>query len=174
MWERRPTEDDDAWNSFSAYLGMHPAERRMARAGTYSNLRKTVWFRGHNWRERCEAYDAHLAEIVRVEREDLLRREVKDLAREHNSMIASMRDLYTSEMAKWAETSRLSDVPGMGGTKLKDIIKIGEVAIKLQRLSNGETTENVGTGLDLGKLSEEEAEALFALMQKASGPDTEQ
>lgn len=171
IWERLPVEDDDAWGAFSGYLGMHPRERSVKRAGSYGTARKTAWYRDHNWEDRCAAYDKHMFAIVQKEREELFKRSAKEMAQEHASMLADVRDLGARELAKWNEASRLSDVPGMGGTKLKDVVKIVETAIKLQRLVNGETTENVGGGLDLTKLSEEEAETLFALMQKANAPD---
>lgn len=166
-WDRQEGETDEAWAAFRAYREMVPDERLMKRSATKKIEVISKWFRDHNWEARCRAYDAHFDKVRIEEREALYRRSAREIAIDHMVALADMRDLFTREIAKLNDVSRASpDMPGL--IRPHDLIKLGEVAVKLDRLVRGQTTENVGQGeLDLSALSLDEVRALHALLEKA-------
>lgn len=165
-WERQPNESDHAWLCFCAYRDMHPSERLLKRAGVADSVTKSKWYREHNWSDRCKAYDDHMSSIVQEERETMLRRTSRELAFEHSMQMAEMRDFWLREFAKYQAQSRESEMPAP--VKFGELLKLGEMTVKLQRLLSGETTENVGTtDLDFSKLSLEELRTLHELTAKA-------
>lgn len=167
LWERLEGEPEEAWAAFRAYREMPPDERLLKRAASKRIETLSKWLRDWNWLARCEAYDAHFDRMRLEEREKIFRRTARDMAIDHMVALSDMRDLFTREIGKLNEASRGS--PDMHGLiKPGDLIKLAEVVVKLERLTRGQTTENVGnTDLDMSELSLEEVRALHALMKKA-------
>lgn len=166
-WERQPGEPDEAWLAFRAYRDSPPHARRVSRTIAVQALTLGKWFREWNWRQRVDAYDAVTDEIVLEERRALQRQTARELALDHMTMIADFRDFVGTEMAKWVTLAKENEGTAPN-VKPQDLAKIADVAVKLDRLVRGETTESIGTpNLDLSKLNPEDLEAMLVLLDKA-------
>ncbi len=173
VWERQTAESDEAWLAFRNYRDMPLDERMLKRAASIRLTTLSKWYREHNWDTRCRAYDAKFDKMRVEEREQIYRRQAREIAIDHMIMLADTRELYTREFAKLLEASRQSEMHGL--IRTADLIRMAEVMVKLDRLVRGETTENVGTTeMDLGQLSVDEIRTLNELLEKAGKKDDEE
>jgi hypothetical protein len=163
-WERQAAESEEAWLAFRCYRDMPPDERMLRRSANRETAVLSKWNRDHNWADRVKAYDAHFDALSVEERRRIYKRKAEELAIDHMIVLADMRDLATREFAKFNQVSRETEVETM---KPRDVIRLAETVVKLDRLVRGETTENVGTSVDTSKLSLAEMETLADLLRKA-------
>ena len=121
------------------------------------------------WVKRCEAYDAHVDRINREANEAAIRK----MNTEHA--------LLAQQMIRKA-TRRLLQLPD-DQISAAELVRMVDVAVKVERLSRGESTENQAvthngevevkqdTGLDLSDLSNEELDQFEQLLAKINGAD---
>jgi hypothetical protein len=165
LWGRQPCDTEESWPAFCEYRDMRTRRLRCTTKATLEQVRK--WYHEHNWKERVAAYDAHLDEVMLKERDEVLRQATRDVSAEHMEMLASAREICQLELARIATLTR--DSRGANAVlKTPELIKLMHEVVKLDRLVRDQTTENVGSGIDLSKLSEEELEIYAKLVEKAS------
>ena len=133
-WERQPMEPWRSFNAFVTYRDLLPTERNMEVLSrmlgkTGATLKR--WAREWEWDERVGAFlDYRDAQNRQIQIE--LRQQMHD---RHATMAIRFLDKVNSRL----ETL---DPESMDG---KDLIAMAEKAIKIERLSRGESTENVKT-----------------------------
>lgn len=201
-WERQPGESAAAFDHFVQYRDMRypkvtrPVMRDGVATGDVTievtmdgtvayvkrSLRKLAAERGLNfrtiarqsergeWVKRCEAYDAYVDRMNREQQETA----IKKMHKEHA--------LLAQQMIRKA-TRRLLTIPedDIGAAEL---VRMVDVAVKVERLSRGESTENQAVthggevdvksspALDLSSLSNEELDRFEELLSKVAGnPD---
>lgn len=165
-WDKQEHESAEAYQAFQRYLQMAPDERTITLVAPRSSATLSKWYREHSWEARVKAWDAEFGTMRYAEREAVFRRKAREVAIDHMLILSDARELVAREYSKLVEASRQSEMHGL--LKPNELVKMTELAIKLDRLVRGETTENVGTtDLDLAKLSIDELEELDKLMTKA-------
>lgn len=119
------------------------------------------------WVKRCEAYDAHVDRGIREANEAAIRK----MNQEHA--------ILAQQMIRKA-TRRLLQIPD-DQISAAELVRMVDVAVKVERLSRGESTENQAvthngevevkkdTALDLSGLSNEELDQFEQLLEKING-----
>ena len=195
LWEQQPGETGTLFAHFVFYRDMrYPKVTRKGKDGAQDtteavmdgtvpyvgrSLRKTAEALGMNkrtianqsakwdWVRRCEAYDAYVDRMNREANEAAIRK----MKQEHA--------LLAQQMIRKA-TRRLLTMPEeeIGAAELARMV---DVAVKVERLSRGESTENRAVNhsgevevkqdapLDLSELSNEELDQFEKLLEKISG-----
>jgi hypothetical protein len=162
-WERQPAEDDEQWRCFQNFRDQVPP-RRMAHAGVKRAADLSTWYNDHRWKERAAAYDRHLDEIRREQREAIHKLTEQERATRQLGQLAMVQDIIDLELSKlWADAKRSE---AFGLVKVSDLNKLLNSAITLERLVRGQSTENVAVDIDLEKLSVEELRELRELQDK--------
>ena len=199
LWERQPDETANAFGYFTVYRDMrYPKATKQIKnqdgkvTATVEepvtdgsvpyvkrSLRKVAAILGMNfrtiarhsekydWQKRVEAYDAHVDRTIREANEAAI---VK---------MKSEHALLAQQMIRKA-TKRLLTIPE-DQISAAELVRMVDVAVKVERLSRGESTENQAvthngevevkreTGLDLSGLSNEELEQFEQLIAKING-----
>lgn len=187
LWEQQEGESSTAFAHFAAYRDM-----RYPKAGTGDtavmdgtvpyekrSLRKVAAALGMNfrtiarqsetweWVKRCEAYDAYVDRSIREANEAAIRK----MNQEHA--------LLAQQMIRKA-TRRLLQMPD-DQISAAELVRMVDVAVKVERLSRGESTENQAVthngevevkkdaALDLSGLSNEELDQFEQLLEKING-----
>lgn len=152
-WFQQPDEPDDAWQGFVQFRDQ-ALPRAVRRVAGFRAVTQIEWSQKYKWHERAKAWDQHCEEIRIAEREALLAQEGKALAAEHMLLLKDARELAQRELAKYLESSRENDMPGL--IKPSDLIKLTEAVVKLDRLVRGEHTEKTEHEIDLSDMPIEE------------------
>lgn len=160
LWERQPIDTDESFKAFCTYRDQIPP-RRFRGLGPTATIAE--WYRDHGWRERIAAYDAWLDSIMLREREEALKKAARNQGTEHALLLVEAREFLGLELAKFLKTSKEHEIQNL---RPHEMIRLLEQVIKLERLVQGETTENVSQQVDLSKLSVEELRQLEALHRK--------
>jgi hypothetical protein len=186
LWEQQPNETANAFGYFTVYRDMRYPKAADGTAVTDGSvpfvkrsLRKVAAILGvnfrnlarinekYNWQKRVEAYDAHVDRVIREANEAAI---VK---------MKSEHALLAQQMIRKA-TKRLLTIPE-DQISAAELVRMVDVAVKVERLSRGESTENQAvthngevevkreTGLDLSGLSNEELEQFEQLIAKING-----
>lgn len=165
LWDRLACDDNESWEAFKQYRDMMPHRIRNVVGWPVATVQS--WSKANHWEERIRAYDGHLDGMFQREREETLKRGAREITAEHLAILATARQVIDLEFAKILQaTQNGGDKPG-AVMRPGDVIKLTELVIKMERLSLGETTENVGTNdLDLSSLSDAEFEAYQAIHEK--------
>ena len=186
LWEQQPNEPPVAFARFAFYRDMRypkaqdgadvtdgsiPYEKRSLRrvAAHYNVNPRTIMRQCEvgEWVKRCEAYDRHVDSVNRAANEAAIVKMKSDHA------------LLAQQMIRKA-TKRLLTIPEdqIGAAEL---VRMVDVAVKVERLSRGESTENQAVthdgqvevkqdaGLDLTNLSDEELDQFEQLLAKIHG-----
>lgn len=128
-WERQDGETEKAFSAFKAYLEME--DRNICQlAKRFAKSRQLVdkWKQKYNWQERCIAWDKSLQEI-----------EYKTAVKERKKMAKRHIAIAMSMQAKAVEALQKIDVSKLNAN---EIIRLFDTAVKIERLSRGEATEN--------------------------------
>lgn len=134
IWERRAEESAKAFEAFVAYRELG-ATRSLAAVG--HRLGKSTalmerWSAQYDWVDRCHAFDIAM-DRARTEKV------FESNAQARQRVIDDATLVQKRLMARFARMSEeeLAAVP------LKDLMRVWEIAMKAERLSRGESTENV-------------------------------
>ncbi len=131
------------------------------------------WHKENNWHARCVAYDGHLDEIIRSEREAILRQCTRDVSAEQMSMLANARQICAIEFARILEVTKNAGSGASAVLKPAEVIKLTDIVVKLERLVRDQSTENTTKTTNLGTLSAEEFEAYGRLLEKIDASEAE-
>jgi hypothetical protein len=171
LLERRPEESELDWWLFCQWLhmaldasGLPQVRRKSVLAGlvpgTSLDALEALATR-HEWDRRVRVWDAVIA------REALKRTaESLELMRDRQIALAlQLQRLGGVEMTKLEERAANSDLSALAP---KEVVKLIETGVKIERLVRGESTENVAnvSKPDYSKLSDDELEAFRALCIK--------
>lgn len=186
IWDRQRGETEASFTHFCFYRDMrYPVsgdgkpDQTGAKPFVQRSLRKTAAAFGLNlrtiasqserndWVKRCEAYDSHIDR----ENRKITEAAIIKMQQEHA--------LLAQQMIRKA-TKRLLTIPDEE-ISAAELTRMVDVAVKIERLSRGESTENqtvthggeVGVkseqALDLSSLSDEELDQFEQLIEKING-----
>lgn len=128
-WERQDGETEKAFSAFKAYLEMEDRNvTSLAKRLSKSRQLLVNWKQKYNWQERCIAWDKLLQEI-----------EYKTAVKERKKMAKRHIAIAMSMQAKAVEALKKIDVSKLNAS---EIIRLFDTAVKIERLSRGEATEN--------------------------------
>lgn len=166
-WEKQPGETQLEFSQFRYYRDM-PQPRRILGVLHGSTAEKWEMASRCNWVSRTEQYDDHISNVAIAERERVVKEQAAAITEDHFRLLQGVREIAIRETSKWLNDVRTQD--GQSLIKISDLVKVVDCAVKLDRLSLGETTENVGGGhQDLSMLSPEELLLARDLAKKACG-----
>jgi len=167
-WERRRDESAPAFAAFQVYLGLG-AQRAFIGVARQLGRHKSLvyrWARRHAWRERVyqwELTQSHEAEsVVRQEREDALRRQVRDAARmQRLSMFKVGSMVYRDQ-----ESGQVTLDPSVS---MADAVRLYRLALEIwraqpaaqQQAASGQAADD-----ELDALSDPELQELIMLAQE--------
>lgn len=130
-WERQKNESRQAFEAFTAYrdLGATRSHVKVAEKLGKSTTIISRWSRKWNWVERVNAWDDELDRISRQEqaekRKEMAKRHANEAMMFQQKLIERMQTLNPNELSP------------------SDMARWFEIAVKVERLSRGETTENI-------------------------------
>jgi hypothetical protein len=136
-WDRQEGETAKAFEAFQIYRDIGPERSQRKVCQKLSKNTRTIadWSSKNNWVERCEKYDVYIdSETQKQKRKDIL------AMRERHAQTGM--DL----LAKAAKA--LQKIPDES-IKASEIAKMIDVGVKIERLSRGESTENVDAKTEL-------------------------
>lgn len=132
-WERLPEETSRAYKAFCIYRDMGPSRSIQKVAQEWSSgghtSRLKEWSSKSHWTERATAYDEYLDEIRRSEQED----EIREMAERHAREAQLLQDKAIEKL----ESLNIDEM------KPQDVVKFYDIAVKIERLSRGVSTENI-------------------------------
>ncbi len=172
-WDRQPGESSKAFEAFCLYrdMGTERSIRKVAQNLSKSTTLIRGWSSKYNWVERATLYDAELDRQAREKRQ----KEILEMRDRHAKLATQLLTKAAKGLLKLSD----EDISA------NDVARLVEVGAKLERLSRGESTENVnqkteGTveaklkgevtihpaEIDLSKLSDEELMQFEGLLEK--------
>ncbi len=194
LWEQQEGESSTAFTHFVVYRDMrYPKVTKTAADKTTTtdvvmdgtvpyekrSLRKVAAALGMNfrtiarqsetweWVKRCEAYDAYVDRSIREANEAAIRK----MNQEHALLAQQMIRKATRRLLKMPEDQ----------ISAAELVRMVDVAVKVERLSRGESTENQAVthngevevkkdaAMDLSGLSNEELDQFEQLLEKING-----
>ena len=165
-WDRRPGEGSKAYHHFCMYRDMGPMRslRQMASVPACTSVVRQLnrWSSKCRWVERCQAYDDYLEHQRRLQQEKE-RREMND---RHAKIAILGQDVAVKGIEKLL-TEVQSGQQTLGPSELARLM---DVAVKVERLARGESTdirESVGPGG--GPLKLEQHLTVQSVEEKAPG-----
>jgi len=163
QWEQQPNESSDLFESFRIFRDMGPG-RTLARVAEQTGVPlPTIKSRssGHRWLERVTAYDAHLDRV----RTTAVAEDAASRAKSSRDAVGLLGQSVLLELTKLLDDARKASFSAM---KVRDLIKATDCLVRLQRLVDGESTENVAVrSVSYENLSNEELNTLAAIADKA-------
>lgn len=178
-WEQMPDETESAFELFAMYRDLgrgrtyfaaynlwleKRGKKKVTRTNAVSSL-YGVYSRKYNWDERCLAYDRFIDRHVVEQRIA----DVRSMTKRHAQLAMNMQGLVAKRMQDMIEKDAWSELG------VKDIPRWLEIAVKIERLSRGEATEQVASSsatpvsqLDLSKLSDDDFAALRQISERAA------
>lgn len=175
-WERQPREGDVAWQLFQAYRDMAYPEgpgggfrpRDLAafcKAGGWDlrDMRKIA--ESHDWNNRTGLFD-RMIDSHKVQAGVATLPEVLE---DHKRVLTTVRRLVACEMEKWLQLCLTSPEPQV---KIRELQRLLDVGVKLDRLTYGESTENVKIEgeWDLSSATLEELQEIKAMGERFAPP----
>jgi hypothetical protein len=134
LWERLPGETKRAFGAYVMYRdeGISRSYKKVAQSLQISETMIGRWGKLWHWTARTADYDNYLA--VETTREEVEAR--KEMAKRHAQVALTIQNKLVTRLLtfKDAELAKMS---------LEQITKVFEIAAKMERLSRGESTENV-------------------------------
>jgi len=143
-WERREEETTVAFEAFATYrdMGLKRSCDRVAKQLGKSNTLIERWCTRHEWVDRSAAWDARLDEQARESVVD----QVREMAERHIKLARG----FLSKVAERLLQLRPEELTPT------EVIRWGEVAVRLERMSMGEVADGVKkvevTGADGGPI----------------------
>jgi hypothetical protein len=173
-WVRQPCDNDLTWGLFQAYLAIPPPRRmgdlvRQAQGLSQRQLELIAW--NDIWEARAWHWDRHLDRIRVATVEKVTAENAEAIARRHARTARKLTELAGLELdGLLATAKRLAETSGiLGLVPVKELSRMVDLGIKLERLALGESTEHVTTGPDLSGLSLDDLRTLRDLQERAEG-----
>lgn len=164
VWERLPTDDEDAWAAFVRYRNQEPP-RRLERFGRATQQQMFEWFSVHDWHNRVMAWDNHISSVRQREIDGAHGADARAVAARQIHVLNDMLEIVEREIFELRETMRERKTHGL--LRPGDISKWVDLIVKYQRLNAGQATERVD--VDLSNLTLEQLRQLGELEQAARG-----
>lgn len=141
-WERQHRETEPAWAAFSAYRDMDRPRSVRAIAQT---LRKSsslvlLWSRTWSWLARCDAYDAMIDQQALQARVEA----IQEMNRRHVQLSVTVQTLLARRLQQLLVQDGDGNYPNLARVAPASLASLLDTSVKLERLSRGETTENIG------------------------------
>lgn len=164
-WERQDGEAELEYEAFKGYVYQTPP-RRLAHASVrHGSAQLSELYNRWRWSERALAYDRHVQRIRDAERDALLKQDAKERMAKILGVLETTGEILSREVGKLLRDSLAAEASGL--LKPSDINKLMNTWIVMQRLVNGESTENVSLNDDsLKALSVEELREFQRLRAK--------
>lgn len=164
-WDRQPYDSELSWRAFQTYRDRLPRSRAIVLDGRALNpIEVVAWMRDHFWIERCAEYDRHLDGLRQSEIEAVHAQSARDIAAEHMELAGSARAIAARELAKLREASENSAYESL---KPRDLIRLLDLVVKVDRLVRGESTESVDVR-DLSSLSDADLEEIERIANRGA------
>ena len=173
IWDYCPGyEAPEAYDAFAHYRDTGPAKRTLAHTArtlgaSYAQVCR--WARTCGWDERCLSYDAHRA----LERDRMRAAAEKQIDEawsvKRAALLAELNDVTSLGLAQLVHDLR------QRRTRLRpnELRQLLESEIKWGNLANGDATDRVDLGYDLGNMSDEQLAALEAVRHLPKKDDGE-
>jgi hypothetical protein len=144
-WDKLEYESAEAYSAFNLYLQMFPNRslRKVRHLRMQAQAAEGVivpepknaehiaeWSKQYYWVERAAAWDRHQSELMAAE----ARTALTDMRTRH----AAIANAALSKVAERLNTLDSANV------NVRDMLTMFDLGVKVERLSRGETTENVG------------------------------
>lgn len=166
-WERQDGESDDAFKAFTNYRDMPRPRRVLSAMYGIPSATLSEWSTTHAWGSRVTQFDDYLSAVAVGEQESLIRQGVEEIVGQHLALLQNLREFTARETGKWLEVSRSLAGPSL--VKVGELVKLGEMVVKLDRLVHEQSTENIQESFDdLSALTPEELRTLLELQRKAT------
>jgi hypothetical protein len=132
LWDRLERESPQAWEAFQTYrdMGANRSIRKVAEQLSKTRSLLERWSREHQWQKRTIAYDRDIDRRWQAERFV----QVREMLERH-AMIAKN---FQAKVIQRLQTLNADDLTPT------QVAQWLEVAVKIERLAYGATTENVG------------------------------
>ena len=162
-YERKPNESAKAFAGFTTYADLGP-KRSLAAVG--QALGKSVglierWSRRHDWVNRAQAHDAHLAAVEREAADAKMRAKAEEWMRRQQELREQEWEVHDDCIRAGREALKRFHENVRRGATLGDVSRIFEVASKMGRLASGMATDWTEiTGEDGGPVQLELSAAL--------------
>lgn len=166
-WDRREDEDETSWVAFKCYRDQS-APRNLRRTAAalpdHTVLQVIDLANRYAWRERCREYDLFVDKALQEERLDFLKQDARERTACHLALLKDARETVSAELRKLLEWTERT--PGINVLQPRDVFKLLDSVVKLERLVSGETTENTHTSMDLSGLSVDDLRTLAPVLEK--------
>lgn len=151
IWDRQDKEPENAWEAFVKYRDRGPGRSltRMQFPLGSTPQQRHEWANTWAWFIRVAEYDKHLDSVRLAEKEARIQEEEKDYGDARKRALTAAFAVAENELRKWEESSFASDMPIKSDPTL---IKLFSEVVKLSRLEEGKTTENIQTRDDYSDL----------------------
>lgn len=148
-WERQSGESDQAFEAFTKYLLMGPERTQNKVCHDLSKSRQLIgaWSSKWKWTERCAAWDNEQARQLREEQT----KEIAEMRKRHAKTASLAFALVDKEIKRYFRVGK--DKNGnevlylneekADDLKPSDLARLMEAAVKIERLSRGDTSEVV-------------------------------
>jgi len=146
IWERFERETRKAYDAFCKY-------REMGKGRSYAKIEEKFglnrcsverWGKTWKWVERVDQWDRHMDKIL----EKRLRDDAIDMRERHTKQAMAMQSKVINRLNTLNEAE----------LTVPDLLKMFDVSVKVERLSRGESTENVNQNVQGGLTLEYDVE----------------
>lgn len=168
-WARQDQESDLSWKGFTFYRDA-TRPRSLAEASRYLRIpqHELITLANDNeWKARVLAYDRFVDDHLVAERLEMISQDDAARTSDQLRLMANAREVCAREIMKLLLASKENEGPMM---RVADVIKMTDMAVKLERLLRGQATEILQAGVtppNLDNLSLEELQAMRASLDKA-------
>jgi hypothetical protein len=164
-WFRSDLDTNHTWPLFVLYRDLPPSQRSIAETARRSG-ENAAWLarvaRDAVWKARAVDYDRY-----RDKRLCHLRlADDRQMMKRHSDIVRGALEVVAIEVGKVLEQARSPDRSST--IRVRDLVRLGEWAMKYERLTHGEATENVREVVDLSAMTDDELKDLKRLQAKAS------
>lgn len=170
-WQRQPCDEDSTWHAFRSYLRLsHPRTLdRVARETRIPLATLKRWAKNLAWELRASAWDNYIHETWQTQVEAQVLESADSYVERHGRILERATKLVELELDKYLSVSEATDTIGL--LRPADLTALMKVAIQLDRLHHGDTTEQVDVRWDLSQMNVIELKQLKRLQGKAKKAD---
>jgi hypothetical protein len=140
-WNRQKGESAKAYRAFSLYRDLDVLERSYEKASTLYGCRRlqfSEWAKKYRWAERIDQWDLHCERLAVAAQESA----IVEMNQRHAGIAVEMLKKVLQRLVG----DDVENVQAINASHLtaNDCARLGEVAVKLERLARGSETERIG------------------------------
>lgn len=139
VWERQENEPANAFEAFAKYRDRGPTRSLYGVYMGSTAQQRLEWFNAYAWKARALEYDKHLDRIRLQEREATIKEQERAGGDERKEIVNASLAFAKRELEKLRAASDSGEMP----IKIAEYTKLLETCIKLSRLEDEKSTENV-------------------------------